>query len=1254
MLDWLKDKIKQGADAGGRILIAKAMQEHFASLEKIKGARPGIGERLARYVTYGEDQNALREIAAPQSGSQLGIGQIIYYGGQMGQFSKGLGMLIKLLPADPELYLRLALTYEAISQAGRPANMVVRFSHIPGFRGSHHWLAIFLEELSQAGPKGVTYFPVSLVQGMVVAKNEDPTILVRGALIVQDQQGKNQFSRWVQPPYTYFRCLTDFDKVVSSSPDIVREALRQLDATARAYALQALVVLRIPVEPYTAEISAMAVSGSKEVREKAELIVKENVSLFQPLLETFAETGSSDERHNAVKGLGRLGQESARSFLLRRLEVEKSAKVAEAIRESMQAGQSARDAEEPIEGEEFPLATVPPVSVRAPLEKEVLADLRKCLEEFDKKAEEEFARNKWAQAQKKKRTPVASDAADRLFSALQDFTVKEGATWQYLEATYWGGASQILHRFAAHPKFELIHLVRWCLLISGRPKTTDQVAWRRWLLNFFWRECFLSYQKARKKPIDLRELAVVFTAVGLEDRILGEHLLQENRYVSVPILRSDPDKIWPYFAEHLELLEGALGLKQVVDERPSIYHREKDHRENAFALLKLFPRLPRKFVPLLWELALGPGKIERHLAQQCLEKVPNKEEKIVSALASRQQDARLAAAQWLGELKHASAIPALRAALAKEKSEVVKDELIQALETLGVNLEELLDLGTLDKEAVKGLKKGVPSDLDWFPFDQMPAVRWADSGKPVPMEILKWFLVQGHRLNAAESNPTLRRYCSLFRKDDRERLGRFVLEAWIAKDTKPKYTAEQAAELAQKETQQTAAYAKQYPKYYPDFDEQRHYQVAFNRFLIQPEGSQTSTKGILAVAGACCGGDAAPIVHRYIKQWYGYRPAQGKALLQVMAWVDHPSATQVVLAVANRFRTKGIQEEAMRQCQLLAERKGWTMDELADRTIPTAGLDEDATLELEYGTRTFTARLSEDMSLVLTNPGGKTIASLPDPNQSDDAEKAKQAKATLSASRKELKSVLSMQKDRLYEALCTQRIWRYEEWETYLRKHPIVGRYCQRLVWGVRDGDQVKLLFRPLADGSLTDHRDEEVQVGPDAMICLAHEETVTQEDRTAWVQHFSDYKVEPLFQQFGKARFTLPENMTDATEIGEFLGHVVKAFALRNRLTRLGYTRGAAQDGGWFFDYHKTFTRLGMEAVIEFTGNGLPEENRTVALQRLYFARKSADGGQALSQEVPLGELPRVLLAECWNDIRMAAGEGSGFAADWEKQTEM
>ena len=347
------------------------------------------------------------------------------------------------------------------------------------------------------------------------------------------------------------------------------------------------------------------------------------------------------------------------------------------------------------------------------------------------------------------------------------------------------------------------------------------------------------------------------------------------------------------------------------------------------------------------------------------------------------------------------------------------------------------------------------------------------------------------------------------------------------------------------------------------------------------------------------------------------------------------------------------------ECQLLAERKHWTMDELADRTIPTAGFDETATMEFDYGVRKFTAKLAEDMSIVVTNAAGKVISSLPDANKSDDEERAKLAKASLSASRKELKSVLSMQRDRLYEAMCTQRDWTFEEWETYLAKHPVVGRYCQRLVWVVWEQERAATSFRPLPDGTLTNTDDDEVKVDAGARIRLGHDVTVSSSQRDAWVQHFSDYGVDPLFQQFGKPAFAPSEEQKSATEITDFLGHAIKAFSLRNRLTRLGYTRGVPQDGGWFFDYHKSFIGLGLESVIEFTGNGLPEQNRDVALRRLYFARKG-DANMAMSglsgmsgDELSLGELPPVLLSECWNDIRLAAAEGAGFAKDWEKQTE-
>jgi hypothetical protein len=51
-------------------------------------------------------------------------------------------------------------------------------------------------------------------------------------------------------------------------------------------------------------------------------------------------------------------------------------------------------------------------------------------------------------------------------------------------------------------------------------------------------------------------------------------------------------------------------------------------------------------------------------------------------------------------------------------------------------------------------------------------------------------------------------------------------------------------------------------------------------------------------------------------------------------------------------------------------------------------------------------------------------------------------------------------------------------------------------------------------------------------------------------LQHFADYKVEPCSNSLAK-QHSLPEDMKEANEIKDFLGHLVKAFSLRNRLTR-------------------------------------------------------------------------------------------------------
>jgi hypothetical protein len=517
-------------------------------------------------------------------------------------------------------------------------------------------------------------------------------------------------------------------------------------------------------------------------------------------------------------------------------------------------------------------------------------------------------------------------------------------------------------------------------------------------------------------------------------------------------------------------------------------------------------------------------------------------------------------------------------------------------------------------------------------------------------------LSQAVKQKVPEPNAILRKYCAMFEPRDREQFGQFVLESWLREDVKP-ITPEEAMKRARDAAQSMHNSMTQYPQYYqnaPNFG--RSVDELTAAFLPSqmrtPEGSANGSKGLLAVVAACAAERAAAPTQRYLKEWYGSRAAQGKALIAMLAWIEHPSATQLMLAIGSRFRTKSFQEEATKQAHALAERKGWTLAELADRTVPSAGFDETGTLELSYGQRSFSAKLLPDFKVELFNPDGKKITALPEPRQDDDAELAKDSKKAFSAAKKELKGIVELQTDRLYEALCTDREWTFADWDAYLLQHPLLRYLIQRLVWAEVAGGKVVHTFRPLDDGTLSDRDDNEIRLSEDAKVRIAHDSFLNAEDVAGWQQHLVDYEISPLFQQLGKGTYTLPSDKTNADEIKDFEGYLLEAFALRGRALKLGYTRGPAEDGGWFHVYEKRFPTLGLEAIIEFTGNPLPEENRTVALLKLIFSGGRQEGGWQRAQ-LPLSKVPKVLLSECYNDLRLIASEGTGFDPDWQKKSE-
>jgi hypothetical protein len=790
------------------------------------------------------------------------------------------------------------------------------------------------------------------------------------------------------------------------------------------------------------------------------------------------------------------------------------------------------------------------------------------------------------------------------------------------DSSWWWNTTVMLDALAEVPGVRPKHLVRVSAWIRS-----NLVGARLWNLV----EHTIPIWANKDDKADLREVVAAFAELGVSpSELMGTMVGLRWSDTLIEL----PDRVLAGFAtEQAEEL-----VARLVDRSDPSFRAEI-----AWRLLAAARELTEPVATSLFGVALLARKAERTQAWAAAEGVlSDLDERLRAALRSTSADERRSAAEWISRRTDPGHVPGLRAALAKERAEPVKAALLIALERLGVSLDDLLDREGLLAEARAGLAKKRTADFEELPLEDLPAVRWRERGERVAPEVVQWWVLRAATLKQLEPSPLLRRYLEQLVPQDVTALGRELLGRWLAEDLK--LPTEVPAKV-EAEWRQWAQWMKT--------DEEAAVAAQRARYLAEPHGSAIGWKGMLAVVAAAGGPEPAAQVGPYLKTWYGLRAAQCKALLAMLGHVEHRSAVQVVMATAVRFRTKGIREEAERIANELAARRGWTVDELGDRTIPDAGIEDDGRLRLDYRAprvgeedppvlRSFWGQLGSDGELHLLDADGAPLRALPDPRAGEDPGSAKAAKSAWSASRKALKEVLTLQGQRLYEAMCAERTWSMDDWRTWLLGHPIMPLLVRRLVWQVVDNGQT---FRPLADGTLSSADDDEVVLSGEAMVRLAHATTTDPATIAAWRTHLADHEVKSPFDQLGRVVFTVPEGEGDRTSDERVLGHLVETFSLRNGAKKRGWLRGEAEDGGWFHRYFKPFPGLGLEASIRFSGTPLPETSCTVALLGVEFARTA----QSRSIAVPLGAVPRVLYSEVVNDAVELAATGPGYDPDWQ-----
>lgn len=1142
---------------------------------------------------------------------------------------------------------------EVLAAAGRASGRVLQPP-----AGHPEWLYALLGEFVYTHSTGTNrgnHWPVPLLVAVLAEAGLPPVDAVRLGFDMTFQEQLRAAGIWSygNPELPY----SGWAEFLAAHPELVREVLGALPAAKTVLAVMGLVRVKYDFTPILDLLADLATGSSKTVRDEVLPVLIPAAPAAYPHVERHLTTGDAGRRNEAAAVLWRLDPKAAGPRLRAHLEAETAERTKQTIQKLLAAPTDpAADA---------PKFELPPLAVELGEQPFPQAARDRVKAVFDHAFQLEMQayersltfwngpnRPQWM-TQPVKPSPLSDHALGELFDFLEGRRKVAGAAYSrpFIYNTPFADDS------FAPPGVKLVHVVRLAVALAhlGLDRGSHGLWWS-------YSTDLEAYRGRCPEPFGLRELDAVVATLpdGKPGLVAAAYLSNNTGYHQ--FCDWEPAAVWPAFADKLDVLRDALTGVNPAGRNYFDGHRKR----NAFRVLGMFPQLPPGFIPILWDQALGESKADRPLAQAALKTVPGKTEKILVALADGRQGVRAAAAEWLGDIGDAAAIDPLKAAFRKEKQEAVKGVMMAALEKLGADVNEFLDRKALAKEAAAGLAKKLPAGMDWFPLDRLPAVRWQDTGKPVEPDVVKWWIVQAVQQKSPACGPVLRRFLELCRPADAADLAKFVLTSWVGYDTQTAPAEESAAKAKADAAAHWAAWkASNHLQYFePQYKNEDGYREhLFREYSGKLIHSAAGERGMLAVVSAA--GDAAcvRVCEQYIRTWFGQRLAQCKALVEVLAHLKHPTALQVLLSVANRFRTKAVQTLAGEFVTAVAEREGWTIDELADRTIPDAGFAKpedggEAVLTLDYGPRQFTVALNDDLEPVIRGDGGKPVKALPAPAKSDDAEKAKEAKKAFADAKKQVKEAVKRQGERLYEALCTQRAWRFDDWQRYLASHPIVGRLCVRLAWVAdKAGEAGKRLavFRPLEDGSLTNETDDAVTVPSDAVVRLAHAASVTPEQAKAWAQHLADYDVTPPFDQFGRAPFVLPDAKKKDTVLKDFEGHRLTTFQMRGKATKLGYVRGEAEDGGWFRVYRKPFPSLALQAEIEFTGNSLPEEDRPAALEGLSFVRIKPDGEAGARWNrtaVELGKVPPVLLSECYNDVKQLAADGTGYDPEWRKAT--
>ncbi|EHK3036138.1 DUF4132 domain-containing protein [Escherichia fergusonii] len=274
-------------------------------------------------------------------------------------------------------------------------------------------------------------------------------------------------------------------------------------------------------------------------------------------------------------------------------------------------------------------------------------------------------------------------------------------------------------------------------------------------------------------------------------------------------------------------------------------------------------------------------------------------------------------------------------------------------------------------------------------------------------------------------------------------------------------------------------------------------------------------------------------------------PQEGKSAravsgLNILTLMNNDMALIQLHHISQRAKSRPLRDNAAEFLQVVAENRGLSQEELADRLVPTLGLDDPQALIFDFGPRQFTVRFDENLNPVIFDQQNVRQKSVPRLRADDDQLKAPEALARLKGLKKDATQVSKNLLPRLETALRTTRRWSLADFHSLFVNHPFTRLVTQRLIWAVYPANEPRRLlnaFRVAAEGEFCNAQDEPIDLPADALVGIAHPLEMTAEMRTEFAQLFADYEIMPPFRQLSRRTVLLTPDESTSNSLTRWEG---------------------------------------------------------------------------------------------------------------------